>query len=104
MGISGAETTEAAAEPTEAVNKIITIIQIVVNKTRTRTKIIKIKILLTPSPTRRAPDMLMGPQIARAAAIGPKVEGLPTAPIPSSAAGPPSLPPDSLKIIERLAC
>ena len=90
---------DSAAEPTEA-DKII-IVQINNNnsaKTKTKTKVDMSKNL-----TNGVPVMLMGPQIARAAVIGPKDEGRPTAPIPSSAAGPPSSPPGLKTIIEKLA-
>ena len=86
---------EVDAEPTEA-DKII-IVQINNNNSaKTKTKVDMSKNL-----TNGVPVMLMGPQIARAAVIGPKDEGRPTAPIPSSAAGPTSSPPGlKIKIIQ----
>ena len=100
METSGAEAIEAAAEPTEAETIIqIQIIQIVVNnKIKTKTKVIQ-------NLTNEDLAMLMGPQIAPAVAIGPKVDPRPTARTRWSAVGPTSLPQDlRIIIIEKSAC
>ena len=61
-----------------------------------------LKLLQIQNLTKKVQDMLMGLLIQAVAAIGLKAEERPTAPTPSTAAGPPSLLP-VLKIIEKLA-
>ena len=82
-----------AADPTEA-DKIINVKII-----QTKIKIHQIRPLTTnQNLTKKVLVMLMGLQIAVAPGTGPKVVLRPTAPIPSSAVGPPSSNP-GLKII-----